>query len=191
MKKILNVLLILSFISLLSACSTAMVATTAAGNTLNAQGRSFSTNTSDQMITYKIMSAIYKDPELYKSSRIVVVTFERNVLLVGQAPSEALKQKAEQIVHSIPKIRGTYNAISIGEPLNSYQQGNDGIITGNIKSRMFATTNLRGRNIKVITENGVVYLMGAVTKSEGRVAAEVARNSTGVKKVVKLFEYTD
>src|SRR3990167_2897588 len=107
----------------LSACSTAMVATSSVGNTLNQQGRSFSTNVSDQSITYKTMKAIYACPELTKSSRIAVVTFERNVLLVGETPSEALKQKAETLVRGIPNIRTIYNDISIREPLNNYEQG--------------------------------------------------------------------
>ncbi|MBI5447231.1 MAG: BON domain-containing protein [Gammaproteobacteria bacterium] len=190
MKKTINLMgCIAAFISL-SACSSAMLATSSAGSTLNQQGRSFSSNVSDQTITYKATKAINDDPALAKSSRIVVVTFERNVLLTGETPTEQLKQQAEALVKRTPHIRHIYNDISVQPPLSTYEQGNDGIITGNIKTRMFTTTNLRGRNIKVITENDVVYLMGSVSQQEGRVAAEVARNSAGVKKVVKLFEYT-
>lgn len=182
--------LFISTFLLLGGCSTAMLATTSTTNTLNQQGRSFSTTVSDQSITYKAMKAIQKDPELAKSSRVAIVTFEHNVLIVGEAPTEAYKQKIESIVKSVPNVRHIYNDVTIGTPLNSYEQGSDGVITANIKSRMFTTTNLRGRNIKVITENGTVYLMGNVSEEEGRIAAEVARNSSGVKKVVKLFEYT-
>lgn len=190
MQKIWYSVLSISTAIMLSGCMSTVVATTSAGNTLNQQGRSFSTNVSDQVITYKATKAVYDNPEIAKSSRVVIVTFERKVLLVGETPSEALKEKIEQLVHAVPNVRYVYNDMSIRAPLNSYEQGDDGIITANIKTRMFTTTNLRGRDIKVVTENGVVYLMGAVSPSEGRIAAEVARNSAGVKKVVKLFEYT-
>lgn len=189
MKKHAFSLLLLSSLSL-TACSTAMLATTSTTNTLNQQGRSFSTSVSDQKITYQAMKTISKDPELAKSSRVAIVVFEHNVLIVGQTPTQAYKEKIEAIVKSTNGVRHVYNDMTIGSPLSAYEQGNDGVITGNIKTRMFTTTNLRGRNIKVITENGTVYLMGNVSQEEGRIAAEVARNSAGVKKVVKLFEYT-
>lgn len=190
MHKIINYGILFSAVISISGCSNALLATSSATNSLNQQGRSFSTSVSDQVITYKAMKAVSDDPQLYKSSRIVVVSFERNILLTGEAPTEELKQKAYTLVKEVPKVRNVYNDIEVRTPLTTYEQGNDGIITANIKTRMFSTTNLRGRDIKVITENGVVYLMGAVSQSEGRIAAEVARNSTGVKKVVKLFEYT-
>ncbi|EKD75215.1 MAG: Periplasmic or secreted lipoprotein [uncultured bacterium] len=189
-KTVLTQLLVYSLILSLNACSNAMFVTTTAGGALNQQGRTFSDTVSDQVITYRAIKVISNTPSLQKTSRIVIVTFNHNVLLVGQTPNETLKKEAETLIRKVPNVKNIYNDITIQPPLNTYEQGNDGAITANIKSRMFSTTNLRGRNIKVITENSVVYMMGAVSKSEGNVAAEVARNSAGVKKVVKLFEYT-
>jgi osmotically-inducible protein OsmY len=169
----------------------ALVAGTATGGVMAASGRSFKTIADDETITYRASRAIAQDKVLAASSRIKVIVFNHSVLLIGETPKPEWRAQAEQAVQGVAGINHIYNKISIGEPIDASVQGNDGLITTNAKTRMLSTTNLRAREIKVITENGIVYLLGMTTHKQAEIAVEVVRNSTGVKKIVKVFEYID
>lgn len=145
----------------------------------------------DQAISYKVSRALAKNPNFSKTSRVAVSTLHQNVLLIGQVPDLSLKQEAQTIAATVPNVRRIFNEITIGPPIDIYQQGRDSLVTLNVKSRLLATDTLRSGKIRVITENGVVYLMGVVTHAQGTDAAQIAANSTGVKGVIKTFEYTN
>lgn len=154
--------------------------------------RSMSMLFDDEDISYRAERRLAGDNDMKEQCHIVVATYNHVVLLVGEAPTEALKEKAYRIVkNGDPKIKKIYNLISIGQPTSGMTRSNDALITANVKARMVATTNLKANQFKVVTEDGVVYLMGVSTHEEANLVAEVVRNSTGVKKVVKVIEYTD
>jgi osmotically-inducible protein OsmY len=88
-------------------------------------------------------------------------------------------------------VKRVVNEISVAEPTALGSRSNDSWITGQVKTRLLADEKIQGRRVKVITENGTVYLMGLVTQKEGELATEAARAVGGIKRVVKLFEYTD
>ncbi len=191
MKKI-NFIVPLLIAFLLQGCVVGALATGgAAGTAVGRDNRSFTTMKEDQNIEFQAQKAIVADPELNASAHIVVVSYNKVVLLAGQAPTDEMRDKAVQLVQAIPTVRRIFNEISIGKPTSPLKRSQDAIITGNVKSRMIATTNLEASRIKVVTENGVVYLMGLTTRRQADIAAIVVRNSSGVARVVKLIEYVD
>ncbi len=139
----------------------------------------------ETIITVNIDKA---DPEL-KKSHAVVVSFNGYVLLIGQVPSEELKEKAEAVANQGLKVRKVINELEIAGPTTSLVRSGDSWLTAKIKSRMMAAENFPSSRIKVVTENGTVYLMGLVTTQEADMAVEITRESYGVQKIVKVFEY--
>jgi len=119
-----------------------------------------------------------------------VTSYNRNVLLTGEAPDAATKAEMEKIVREITNVRGVVNEIQIGA-LSSYSaRGNDSYLTSKVKARFVDNGGAFSvNNVKVVTEAGVVYLMGLVTRKEADAAAEIARTTGDVRKVVRVFEY--
>ena len=125
--------------------------------------------------------------------QVNVTSYNRRVLLTGQAATEETKNKLAEITKNVPNVVSVVNEVVVAGTSSFGSRSNDGLITSNVKARFL--TNSGGQfapnHVKVTTENNVVYLMGLVTSAEGEAAAEVARNSSGVEKVVKVFEYID
>jgi osmotically-inducible protein OsmY len=130
------------------------------------------------------------DP-LLKSSHISVVSFNGTVLLVGQVPSEQMKQLAGTTVRAMRKVRSVHNELEVGGPTAMMTRSADTWLTAKIKARMLGAKNLDASNVKVVTENGVVYLMGLMTRAEAEVAVETTSATYGVQRIVKVFEYID
>ncbi|PKO58571.1 MAG: transporter, partial [Betaproteobacteria bacterium HGW-Betaproteobacteria-17] len=123
--------------------------------------------------------------------RISVTSFNRQVLLTGQVPDQATRARATEIAKGVPDVRTVFNELSVSGVTSFTARANDTTITGNVKARLLRNEQLPGTKIKVVTESGVVYLMGLVTKSEADIATGIARTSSGVTKVVTLFETID
>jgi len=190
MKKIVLITCVLLSAFLLQGCiAGAVVAGGVAGCAVAADQRSFKSMAADHKIVYNIGKKIRANDSLVKGSHISVVSYNRIVLLVGQAPSEDVRSQVEQLAHDEPTVRRVFNEITIGAPTSAGRRSKDTAITGNVKARLVATTNVSARQVKVVTENGTVYLMGVMNRDQAAVAAQVARNSSGVKQVVKLIEY--
>jgi osmotically-inducible protein OsmY len=114
--------------------------------------------------------------------------------MTGEAPTAELRSQTENIVKEIPMVRQINNEMVIGEPSPFKARANDSLITAKVKVDLLRITDIEGFNgarVKVVTDNGTVYLMGLVTRKEADAVAEVARQVGGVEKVVKLFEYID
>ena len=120
---------------------------------------------------------------------ISVSTYYGIMLLVGQAPTPELKQQAYNLVKNIPNVSRIYNEITIAPPSLVGQRTRDAWITSKARSKMLLQSGLRSTDIKVVTENGVVYLMGRVSHQQANLASNVVRRISGVTKVVKVFEY--
>lgn len=125
------------------------------------------------------------------SSHIVVTTYNGVTLLAGQTPRPELKQLAEQATRSVPGVTRVHNEIQILPPTSLLARSNDSLLTTKIKTQMLADSTVPGSKIKVVTENGIVYLMGLITRQEANRSASLAQSVSGVQKVVKLFQYTD
>jgi osmotically-inducible protein OsmY len=139
----------------------------------------------ESLVTRAIRSS---DPE-FESAHLVVVSYNALVLLAGQVETEALQEKATQVASSLAKVRGVHSELEVGGPTSLMARSNDAWLTSKVKSKLIANKRLQGSRIKVVTENGVVYLMGLIPREEGDEAAETARTVYGVQKIVKVFEY--
>ena len=123
-------------------------------------------------------------------AHINVTSYNRNVLLTGEAPDAATKTQIEGIVREIPNVRGVVNAIQVAGVSSYTARGNDSYLTSKVKARFIDNRGSFGANhVKVVTEGGTVYLMGLLTRKEAEAAVEIARTTGGVRKVVHMFEY--
>lgn len=183
-------LLIMAAAVALQGCTAAAVgAGAAAGASVAYDRRTTGTIIDDQTIEFKALDALFQDKELWNQCHINVTSFNNVVLLTGEAPTEALRERAVSMVRGIPKVRQVYDEITISAPSAMLSRSSDTWITSKVKSMLLADGQAPGARVKVVTEKGVVYLMGLVTRAEGDAATEVARQVSGVQRVVKLFEY--
>lgn len=186
-----NILIILSIFSglLLQACVPLAVGGLVAAGLVAEDRRSVGTQADDQSIEVKALNRI---AEAYKGKHHINATsYNKQVLLTGEAPTEQEKAGMEAVVRGIDGVTQVNNEIVVMPNTELGSRSNDSLITTKVKTR-FASTG-RGafypNHIKVVTENGVVYLMGIVTKEEGEAAANIAASTGDVLRVVKVFEY--
>ncbi|MFZ1909780.1 MAG: BON domain-containing protein [Burkholderiales bacterium] len=118
-----------------------------------------------------------------------VTSFNRSVLLTGEVPDAKTKADIEKIALGVQNVRGVTNEIEIAGIPSAPARANDGYLTAKVKGRFLDADKFNPIHVKVISEAGVVYLMGIVTEQEAADAVEVARTTGGVRKVVKIFEY--
>lgn len=189
MKK--TTLLLVSGLVLQGCVTGAVVAGSAVSAKVASDTRTVSTIADDVSIDYHAHEALVADKTLNTEGHVLAASYNHILLLVGETPTQALSNRAEEMVKNLPNVKRVVNKITIESPISFMQKSNDSVITANVKTRMLSTTNLKASRVKVITENGVVYLLGKVSRTQGGIAAEVARNSTGVKRVVKVFEYSN
>ena len=124
-----------------------------------------------------------------RGAHVNPTSFNRRVLLTGEAPTEELRREIGEAVRKVENVREVTNEIQIAAPSNLAARGNDALITSNVKARMVNNGKFSPSHVKVLTEANVVYLMGLVTPPEGEAAVEIARTAQGVSRVVKVFEY--
>jgi len=146
-------------------------------------------NMIDQYITMKAYKAVKLKTNDFKDANISISTFNKEVLLAGQVPETWQKSRVEQLVRDIPNIERIYNMIHIESPSSSLTRISDSWITAKVKAKLLASEDLDASTIKVVTENGTVYLMAILKPEEADAAVDIARNTQGVQSVVKIFSY--
>lgn len=182
------ILLALSVINLQGCFS--VVATSAGSGVLMAEDRrTAGAYIEDEGIELKAASRLN---EKFKDTvHINVTSFNRNVLITGEVPTEAAKQDAEQIVRNVSGTLNVLNELAIAGNSSYTVRSNDTYLTSKVKVRFVDKGKFQTNHVKVVTENSVVYLLGLVTRKEADSAVEIARTTGGVQKVVKAFEYLD
>ncbi|WP_166364437.1 BON domain-containing protein [Pseudomonas akapageensis] len=154
--------------------------------------RTLGSKIDDSLIETKVAVNIAKaNPDLDKNSHIVVSSFNGVVLLAGQVPRPDLKATAEQVASSVQRVKTVHNELQILPPSSLLARNNDTWLTTKIKTQMLADNSIPGSRIKIITENGIVYMLGLVTRQEAAQATSLVQGVSGVQKIVKLFEYID
>ena len=165
-----------------------LVAGAAGGGALVATDRrTVGAQTEDREIQVKSIAQINQN--LPDSAHVNVTVFNRRVLLTGEVPDEASKQKAEQIVRSLNNVTSIVNELVIQPGADISSRANDSYLETRVKTALIAEKNISANNFKVVCENGSVYLMGLVTRDEGARGADVASRVPGVTQVVKVFQY--
>ena len=118
-----------------------------------------------------------------------VTSYNYNVLLTGEVPDAQTKAEIEKIVMRIPQVKGVVNELQVAGPSSLSSRGNDTYLTGRVKGAFVTENKFQANHVKVVTESAVVYLLGLVTRKEADDATAIARSTSGVKKVVRVFEY--
>ena len=190
MKNILVLSVLGVALSQLTGCAALVVGGAATGAAVSVDRRSASTVIGDQEIELRAFKRLR---EGFPNDTIDVsaTSYNRQVLLTGQVPDQAARGKVETIVRPIPDVRTVFNETVISPQISLTSKGTDASITAQIKARMLQDKRVPSIHVKVVTEMGVVYLMGLLTHAEASGAAEVASLTSGVTRVVKLFEYID
>jgi osmotically-inducible protein OsmY len=118
-----------------------------------------------------------------------VTSYNRIALVTGEVPDERARDEIEKIVRAVPNVREVTNDLQVAGISSYASRANDTYLTSKVRGRLFDTKRVSPVHLKVVTEAGVVYLMGVVTEPEADEAVDIARNTGGVRKVVKVFEY--
>ncbi len=142
----------------------------------------------DDNIETKAVVNIHAANAAYHDAHLVVVSYDGYVLLAGQVNDETLKANATTVVRKIKGVRRIYNELEISPPTSALTRTSDGWITTKIKSWLLSSSSVAGTTVKVVTENGVVYLMGLVTQKEADIISQEVSSVSGVRRVVRLFD---
>jgi len=181
-------LFVLIAIVTLQGCAPLVAGGAAAGGVLIAQDRrTFGAITEDEALELKASRLI---KENFLGSHVDVTSFNRVLLLTGEAPTKQMRTDIENALASeLANVRAIQNELIVAAPSALSARSNDAYITSKVKARMVEAQQFQPTHVKVVTSNNAVYLMGLVTQEEANQAAEIARTTGGVQKVVKVFEY--
>jgi osmotically-inducible protein OsmY len=176
---------------LLSSCVSLIDATTSTPIAAEPGERSFGNYIDDKRIETVVAVNLRKaDPEL-RAAHISVISFNGVVLLVGQVATSNHRDQAADIAQAVQEVRQVHNELTVSGAISLLARTNDSWLTAKIKTKFIFKGGLDSGRIKIVTENGVVYLMGLMTHAEADTAVDVARNSSGIQKIVRVFEYID
>jgi osmotically-inducible protein OsmY len=170
----------------LSACAPLMLGGAAVGAVMVYDRRTSGAQVEDEGIELRGASALRQ--AIGERGHLNITSYNRQVLLTGEVPNEQAKQTAEQMVSKVDNVKGIINELAVMPNTTLAQRSNDTLITGNVKASLVDDRSLYVGAFKVVTERGVVYLMGRVTQREADRATQLARNIGGVQRVVRIFE---
>ena len=189
----LSILLVLG--TLLGGCTAPVVvgaAGAAGAGTAAVDERPVKTMVADEGIEWRTRGAINQAGLAEDDHHNVKVTsFNRIVLLTGQVPDEETRQRAAAEAGAVARVRGVHNELVIGKPTTLGTRSVDTVITGRVKIALATSGKLRpplSLNVKVVTEDGVVFLMGLVTREQSEAVTAVVGTIPGVRQIVRLFE---
>ena len=179
---------LVALVALLSGCVPLVIAGgVAAGAAVATDRRTTGTQVDDEVIEDKVS---FNVRERFKGDfHVNVTSYNGIVLLTGEVPAEAARADIAELVRTQPKVRAVQNELAIGAVTDLGSRSNDSLITSKVKARFVEANRFQINHVKVVTERGVVYLMGVVRRSEGDAAADIASTTSGVQRVVKVFEY--
>ena len=178
--------LTIALVPILNGCVVAALGGAAAGGYLVGEDRRpAAVMTDDEAIELRASNRI---SEKFPNAHVNATSYNKLVLLSGEVPNEGAKAEVERIVRAIDGVRGTYNELQVGPPTPLSTRANDSYITSMVKTRFLDGRRFNPVHVKVTTESGTVYLMGLVKSQEANDATELARTTTGVQRVVRLFE---
>jgi osmotically-inducible protein OsmY len=190
-KHIATTLYLSIIITTLQGCAAAIVGGAAATATIAHDRRTTGVIIEDQSIEFKAYDLIAKDPEFNKHSSVHITSYNMVVLLTGQTANEKQRQKAERLISKIARVRRIVNEIEIGSTASLGEISRDTTITSEVKIRLTSIDipDFDPLRVKVVTERGIVYLLGLLTKQEGDAVTDLVRHISGVRRVVRVFEY--
>lgn len=191
---------VLGFVLVLGGCAAPIVAGTATAGVAGSGAvavdeRTFGTMVEDEGIEWKVRAAVnqagLKEDDHHN---VKVTSFNRIVLLTGQVPDEEAKGKAADEAGRVEQVRGVHNELVVTPPTRLSRRSADALVTARVKVAVAAKSDLKppaNLNTKVVTEDGVVFLMGLLTREEAEAITAAVQTVPGVRQIVRLFEYPD
>ncbi len=185
-----SIIAIIASAALLQGCiAVAVVGVVGGTASVVTDNRSLGNQIDDQKIELDAHKKLAASDALSKNTNLQVISVNGSVLVVGQAPNSYLRDQAIKLLNEINGVNQLHNQIRISNTTAFTTKTNDIWLTSKVKTALFGADKLDATNIKVVTENGEVFLMGLVTKAQADIAVDIARNVGGVNRVFKIFEY--
>lgn len=173
----------------LQGCVTGVVIGTVGAAMMANDRRTAPAQLEDETIELKANKLIRDNISLDNHTNITIISYNRTMLMIGQAPNAMLKDQAVKLMQQIPNVSRLHNQIRIATPTSLTTRTHDTWLTTKIKASMANDNSFAYSHVKVITENSEVFLLGLVSQKEANKATEITRNIDGVTKVTKVFEY--
>ena len=184
--KVRNLAALTLCVPVLAGCFGAAAVGVGTGALMLTDRRNSETFLSDEGIEVRAASRI---SEKYGDKvHVNATSYNRMILLTGEVPNDAIKADVEKIASAVPNVKSIGNELAIAGPSSFGGRGNDSYITSKVKARFVDANKFAANHVKVVTEAGVVFLIGLVTQTEANAAVEIARTTGGVQKVVRVFE---
>ena len=175
----------------LQGCVAAVIGGGAVAAKVATDPRTTGTQIDDETLEFKVENAVEKDAQIKAEGRVNAVSYNGRVLLIGQVPNSDVKDTATALAKGVKGVNEVYNEITVSSKISFAQISKDSWLTTQVKSKMFVDGRVKATDVKVISENGEVFLLGNVTQSQANAAADIASKISGVKKVIKVFKYLD
>jgi len=181
-----TLILLIAVLPFLAGCFGAAAVGVGAGALVFADRRQAETIVADEGIELRAVSRIGES--FGSNTHVNVTSYNRTVLLTGEAHSAAAKGEIEKLVAAVPNVKAIQNELQVAAASTLTARSNDTYITSKVKARFIDANKFAANHVKVVTEAGVVYLLGLVTQTEAAAAVDIARTTAGVQKVVRVFE---
>ena len=175
----------------LQGCVAAVIGGGAVAAKVATDPRTTGTQIDDETLEFKVENAVEKDAQIKAEGRVNAVSYNGRVLLIGQVPNSDVKDTATALAKGVEGVNEVYNELTVSPKISFAQISKDSWLTTQVKSKMFVDGRVKATDVKVISENGEVFLLGNVTQSQANAAADIASKISGVKKVIKVFKYLD
>ena len=194
MKKLLLPIALLNFLLMTGCTSVALNTEEITEQTLLQERRNRETILMDKDIEAEAYSELNSEEDILNQCHVTITAYNGAALITGESPNEELKKKIISIVQVVPNVKLIHDNLSIANPSDSSSRANDQLITDTIRtalSQIRTMPDFDPAMVKVITENGTVYLMGFVRRDEGAVVINVTKLQPGIKQIITVFEYAD
>ena len=183
------ILFLAGFVVSLQGCAGLVVAGGATAGAMANDPRSSGKFIDDEIIEWKIIDVLGKDEQIYAQTHLNATSYNGVVLLTGEIPSEEMRLRVEEKIKGINGVRQLHDETTIAAPSSMMSRSGDTWITSKVKTALLTDDTEMGSRTKVVTDKGVVYLMGIVSPQQADKLTDIARRVGGVQKVVKVFEY--
>lgn len=194
MKKLLLSIALLNFLLMTGCTSVATNPEEITEQSLLQERRNRETILMDKDIEAEAYSELNSEEDILNQCHVNITAYNGAALITGESPNEELKKKIISIVQVVPNVKLIHDNLSIASPSDSSSRANDQLITDTIRtalSQIRTMPDFDPAMVKVITENGTVYLMGFVRRDEGAVVINVTKLQPGIKRIITIFEYAD
>ena len=188
MSKTYRIVGVLALLGVLQGCAALVVGGGVGAASAAHDRRTIGTQIDDKTLATRVRVKLRENENLKEFAHVEVDVFNGVALLVGQAPNDTLKREAQKAAESAKNVSTLHNQVRIGPPTAVTTRTNDVWIASKIRANLIADKRIDGLHVKVVVEDSEVFLMGIVSEAEANTAVEIARNTKGVIKVVKVFE---